>query len=120
MTGSREIHLTTDAEGKATFLLTGDLPGLTQLAISADGTPLSKTLDVRTTSEEGQPTRPTAEIASFTFGPTSPKENSATVPMGSMLILSTPTEGASIYYTTDDTCPCKPEGSRKLYTGPIP
>ena len=119
-TGSREIHLTTDAEGKATFLLTGDLPGLTQLAISADGTPLSKTLDVRTTSEEGQPTRPTAEIASFTFGPTSPKENSATVPMGSMLILSTPTEGASIYYTTDDTCPCKPEGSRKLYTGPIP
>ena len=56
------------------------------------------------------------------FDATSPKENSITVPKGTILDLSCATQGATIYYTTDNTCPCKtPEegGTRMEYTGPI-
>ena len=42
-----------------------------------------------------------------------------TVVKGSKLTLSTTTEGATIYYTTDDTCPCDANGTRHVYTGPI-
>lgn len=42
-----------------------------------------------------------------------------TVPKGSKLTLTTTTEGATIYYTTDDTCPCDANGTRRVYTGPI-
>lgn len=118
--GTLTTTLVTDSKGEATLSLAGDLPGLTKLALSADGTALAKTLDIRTTSDAGQPVRPIATIASLEFGSSAPKENSAEVAKGSMLTLTTPTEGASIYYTTDDTCPCDPSGTRKLYTGPIP
>lgn len=118
--GTLTTTLVTDSKGEATLSLVGDLPGLTKLTLSVDGTALTKALDVRTTSDAGQPVRPIATIASLEFGSSAPKENSAEVAKGSMLTLTTPTEGASIYYTTDDTCPCDPNGTRKLYTGPIP
>lgn len=41
------------------------------------------------------------------------------VACGSTLEITCATEGATIYYTTDNTCPCKPEGTRIEYTGPI-
>ena len=50
----------------------------------------------------------------------SPKENSIEVAKGSLLDLSCSTEGATIYYTTDDTCPCIEDGSRVEYTAPVP
>lgn len=109
----------TDSEGKASFALKGDLPGMTTLTLAASGTSLSKELTVRTTSDAAQPARPTASIGTATFGSLAPKENSVTVPKGSKLTLTTTTEGATIYYTTDDTCPCDANGTRHVYTGPI-
>lgn len=109
----------TDSEGKATFALKGDLPGMTTLTLAATDTSLSKELTVRTTSDAAQPARPTASIGTATFGSLAPKENSVTVPKGSKLTLTTTTEGATIYYTTDDTCPCDANGTRHVYTGLI-
>lgn len=109
----------TDSEGKTSFALKGDLPGMTALTLSATDTSLSKELVVRTTSDAAQPARPTASIGEATFGALSPKENNVTVSKGSKLSLTTTTEGATIYYTTDDTCPCDANGTRRVYTEPI-
>lgn len=109
----------TDSEGKTSFALKGDLPGMTALTLSATGTSLSKELVVRTTSDAAQPMRPTASIGTATFGALAPKENSVMVSKGSKLSLTTTTEGATIYYTTDDTCPCDANGTRHVYTEPI-
>ena len=109
----------TDSEGKTSFSLYGDLPGMTALTLAATGTSLSKELAIRTTSDAAQPVRPTATIGTNTFDALAPKENSVTVPKGSKLTLTTTTEGATIYYTTDDTCPCDANGTRHVYTGPI-
>lgn len=109
----------TDSEGKTSFSLYGDLPGMTALTLAATGTSLSKELAIRTTSDAAQPVRPTATIGTNTFDALAPKENSVTVPKGSKLTLTTTTEGATIYYTTDDTCPCDANGTRRVYTEPI-
>ena len=90
----------TDSEGKTSFSLYGDLPGMTALTLAATGTSLSKELAIRTTSDAAQPVRPTATIGTNTFDALAPKENSVTVPKGSKLTLTTTTEGATIYYTT--------------------
>ena len=117
--GETSITLITNEEGKATFGVSGKLPGLTTLTLSVPGTTLVKELPVRVTSDAAQPARPVAVIDGQEFGALSPKENSATVACGSTLEITCATEGATIYYTTDNTCPCKPEGTRIEYTGPI-
>ena len=117
--GSVWMEGVTDAEGKVNFALSGALPGMTKLELSASGTTLTKELAVRVTSDAAQPVRPVATIDGHEFGATSPKVNSVTVKKGSQLSLSCTTEGATIYYTTDNTCPCKPENQRYEYTGPI-
>lgn len=118
--GSVWVEATTDAEGKASFLLAGELPGMTTLELSASGTNLTKEIAVRVTSDAAQPARPVATIDGAVFDAASPKENSIEVAKGSLLDLSCSTEGATIYYTTDDTCPCVEGGLRVEYAGPIP
>ena len=58
-----------------------------------------------------------AAVALKTIGAWSPKENYITVPKGTKLELSAE-DGATIWYTTNDTCPCRDEG-RVKYTEPI-
>lgn len=118
--GSVWVEAMTDAEGKASFLLAGELPGMTTLELSASGTDLTKEIAVRVTSDAAQPARPVATIDGAVFDAASPKENSIEVAKGSLLDLSCSTEGATIYYTTDDTCPCIEDGSRVEYTAPVP
>lgn len=118
--GSVWVEATTDTEGKASFLLAGELPGMTTLELSASGTNLTKEIAVRVTSDAAQPARPVATIDGAVFDAASPKENSIEVAKGSLLDLSCSTEGATIYYTTDDTCPCIEDGSRVEYTAPVP
>ena len=107
----------TGEDGAATFALHGALPGLTTLTATVDGTALSKQVDVRVSAEAVRPARPVAVIGGTTFGAWSPKENYITVPKGTKLELSAE-EGATIWYTTNDTCPCKDDG-RVEYTGPV-
>lgn len=107
----------TGEDGAATFVLHGALPGLTTLTAAVDGTALSKQVDVRVSAEAVRPARPVATIGATTFGAWSPKENYITVPKGTKLELSAE-DGATIWYTTNDTCPCRDEG-RVKYTEPI-
>jgi len=51
--------------------------------------------------------------------PTANLSDHAVVASGTQLVLSCATEGAVIYYTTDDTCPCTDGEGRKVYEGPI-
>lgn len=107
----------TGEDGAATFVLHGALPGLTTLTAAVDGTALSKQVDVRVSAEAVRPARPVATIGATTFGAWSPKENYITVPRGTKLELSAE-DGTTIWYTTNDTCPCRDEG-RVKYTEPI-
>ena len=107
----------TGEDGAATFALHGALPGLTTLTAAVDGTALSKQVDVRVSAEAVRPARPVATIGATTFGACSPKENYITVPKGTKLELSAE-DGTTIWYTTNDTCPCRDEG-RVKYTEPI-
>ena len=107
----------TGEDGAATFVLHGALPGLTTLTAAVDGTALSKQVDVRVSAEVVRPARPVATFGATTFGAWSPKENYITVPKGTKLELSAE-DGTTIWYTTNDTCPCRDEG-RVKYTEPI-
>lgn len=111
------IQAVTGEDGAATFALHGTLPGLTTLTATVDGTALSKQVGVRVSAEAVRPARPVATIGATTFGAWSPKENYITVPKGTKLELSAE-DGATIWYTTNDTCPCRDEG-RVKYTEPI-
>lgn len=111
------MQAVTGEDGAATFVLHGALPGLTTLTATVDGTALSKQVDVRVSAEAVRPARPVAVIGGTTFGAWSPKDNYITVSKGTKLELSAE-EGATIWYTTNDTCPCKDDG-RVEYTGPV-
>lgn len=109
----------TDAEGKTVFTADALFPGYTDITFRAAGTSLEKTLTFRAALEERCPKRPTAAIGETQFGENSPKENYITVKGGEQLVISAE-DGVTIYYTTDDTCPCQNSSSRKIYTNPIP
>lgn len=109
----------TDAEGKTVFTADALLPGYIDITFRAAGTSLEKTLTFRAALEERCPKRPTAAIGETQFGENSPKENYITVKGGEQLVISAE-DGVTIYYTTDDTCPCQNSSSRKIYTNPIP
>lgn len=108
----------TDADGVARFTLFGEAPGMTDLTVTVADSLLAKTVDVRVADEQTRPARPTAQLGEAKFGPGSPKENFATVKKGAQLVLSAE-EGTTVYFTTDDTCPCVDGGSRVEYTGPV-
>ena len=110
---------TTDGEGKAVVSASALLPGLTDITFKVPGTTLEKTLDLKIATEPMRTARINAEIAGNTFGAGSPKENYITVDDGSVLTITVPMDGAKIYYTLDDTCPCQNSASRREYTGPI-
>ena len=109
--------VTTDSEGKATFDAQGVLAGLSGLFVAVDDTTLAKDVDVRVCADQVRPARPVATLGSVTLDASAPKENCVTVPRGTRLVLSAE-EGATIYYSTNNTCPCRDEG-RIVYAGPI-
>lgn len=107
-----------DENGVARFALFGEAPGMTDLTVTVADSLLAKTVDVRVADEQTRPARPTAQLGEVKFGAGSPKENFATVKKGAQLVLSAE-EGTTVYFTTDDTCPCVDGGSRVEYTAPV-
>lgn len=104
-------QVTTDEEGKATLTLSGKLPGAGQLTFSLDGTSLTAATQVAVGDTTEDP--PVCEAVTASPG-------AGAVPSGTKVVLSTETEGASIYYTLDKTCPCdESNGARTRYTEPI-
>ena len=51
--------------------------------------------------------------------PTASRISGTTVSRGATVTLSCATEGATIWYTTDGTCPCDENGTRQRYVAPI-
>ena len=94
------------------------MPGLTDITFTVRGTSISKTAYVRVTVDANRPARPTALVGGTSLTAASPKENYVTVQSGAQLTLYAE-PGATIFYTTDDTCPCQNTGSRRIYTAPI-
>ena len=94
-----------DEKGEAAVIVTGELPGTGYISYSLVGyVPTASTI-VKVDYEKTLITaNPTASIASGT-----------TVAKGAEVTLSCSTEGASIYYTLDGSCPC--DDTAVLYDG---
>ena len=105
---------TTDAEtytlntnGKAVITVHGDLPGMTSLLYSIDGYDLTASTIVNVMSESQMTVAtPTASIASGSL-----------LPMGTAVYLRCATDGATIYYTLNGSCPCDNSSDRKVFDG---
>ena len=100
-------ELTLDEYGAATLTLGGELPGGTTLTFSVEGTDLASTSKVKVIAGRELVAAPVASVRS-----------GEAVEGGTLVTFSCETEGATIYYTTDGSCPCD-ETSRRKYEGPI-
>jgi hypothetical protein len=107
-----QTEVLTDENGKAVIKVTGSLPGVSEISVRMDGADLENTTSVFVKTRASE-TKVCEKV-------TANLKNGAAVGPGTELILTTATEGASIYYTLDGTCPCIDDSeSRLLYTGPI-
>lgn len=101
-----ESEITFDEAGRAEVTLRGILPGTADIVLAVADMEARATVEVKY-SLTGIVSRPIANIADGTVvGP------------GSSVMLFSSTPGATIYYTTDGSCPCD-SGSRLMYTGPV-
>ena len=94
-------------DGTAEILLTGELPGTAALTFAIEGT--DKTATTIVNVERVSYTTVATPTANITSG--------SVVEKGTEITLSCKTEGATIYYTLDGTCPCDDTESRKVYDG---
>ncbi len=110
---AKTATVTTDENGNASIPLSALLPGESDLTITISDTDIStKTtvvIEMESTSTTQNCQKVVADISSNTE-----------VKCGTQVTLSTPTDGAEIYYTLDKTCPCVVDSSSRIkYTGPI-
>lgn len=98
-----------DAEGKATVTVTGKTEGSTNVMLTIDNELAEEMVVV----DVKNPDYLLVERPDATPG------SGWLLEPGEMVTLTTRTEGAQIYYTTDGSCPCDEQGSRQLYTEPI-
>lgn len=99
---------TLDDEGKAVVTVKGDLPGRSQLTFTID--------DVTTTGEC------MVDVVTEIITAEAPKSSRASgtaVYRGTKVELTTESKNATIYFTTDGSCPCDENGTRRKYTVPI-
>lgn len=108
-TESDETLLTFDTEGKATITLKGVLHGTTALLTQVVGDDLKSV--TRLTVVDSMLLAPVVK-------PTASRLSGTSVYRGQTVALACATEGATIYYTTDGSCPCE-SATRKEYTQPI-
>lgn len=97
-----------DEEGKATIIVKGDLPGRCQLTFSID--------DV---TETGDCTVDVVTEIITAEAPKSSRASGTAVYRGTKIELTTESKDATIYFTTDGSCPCDENGTRRKYTVPI-
>lgn len=101
-----------DENGHGNIMLEGKLPGQGEIAITLKGTDLTKTVKANVAGVVPVSDRCEKVKANIVSG--------STVEAGTLVKLTTETEGAEIYYTLDGTCPCTIDSpSRLKYSGPI-
>ena len=105
--GVESTQVVIDNDGKAVITVSGQLPGMAALNFSVEGS--DKTASTIASVEQTDyplVASPTANIPSGTV-----------VEKGTAIQLSCQSEGATIYYTLDGSCPCNDTPSRKKYDG---
>ena len=100
-------EVTIDQDGVATLTVGGELPGGAVIDFSLDGTDITATSKVKVVMNREMVAMPVASIMS-----------GSTIDGGTQIVLTCDTEGATIYYTLDGSCPCD-EATRHKYDGPI-
>lgn len=108
ITSVDKTEATIDGEGKATVIVKGDLPGRAQLTFSID--------DVTATGECA------VDVVTEIVNAEAPKSSRASgtaVYRGTKVELTTESKDGVIYFTTDGSCPCDENGTRRKYTVPI-
>ncbi len=85
-----------DKDGKANITVSGELPGMGALTFTVKGSDLTATTLVNVENKAAKTVaNPTASVAS-----------GSVVAMGTEIYLHCYTNGATIYYTLDGSCPC--------------
>lgn len=108
ITSVDKTEATIDEEGKATVIVKGDLPGRAQLTFSID--------DVTATGDCA------VDVVTEIINAEAPKSSRASgtaVYRGTKVELTTESKDGEIYFTTDGSCPCDENGTRRKYTVPI-
>lgn len=98
-----------DEEGKAVVTVKGELPGSATLTFAIDDVAVTGTCKVDVV----------IEIISDVEVPKSSHASGTSVYRGTGIRLLTDIEDAVIYFTTDGSCPCDENGTRRKYTVPI-
>lgn len=99
--------ITLGEDGKAAIEVSGELPGTASLFYTIDGYELEASTMVKVEQLDQQlVATPTANIAS-----------GSAVNKGTVITLACATQGATIYYTLDGSCPCLNTEARKVYDG---
>lgn len=105
--GVEKELVTIDNDGKAEIIVSGELPGIAALSFTVEGT--DKTAMTIANVEQ--------TILKTVATPMTSIASGSVVEKGTAITLSCATEGATIYYTLDGSCPCDETGSRKKYDG---
>ncbi len=98
-----------NAEGKATVTVTGKAIGSTTIRLTIDDETTEEMVIVEVLDPENL----------FVKAPEASLASGSVLKAGEKVTLTTDTKDAQIYYTTDGSCPCDEQGSRRLYTEPI-
>ncbi len=101
-------ELTLDADGKTVVRVSGNLPGSATLSFAIDDVTATGDCAVDVVTEIITAEAPVASRASGTA-----------VYRGTKVELTTGSKDAVIYFTTDGSCPCDADGTRRKYTVPI-
>lgn len=107
MVASCDVESVVIAEdGSAEIPVNGELPGTGALILSVDGYDITATTIVNVKEDYKKTAAPRANIAS-----------GSTVEKGTEITLACSTEGATIVYTLDGSCPCDDTAARTVYDG---
>ncbi|MCD8221917.1 MAG: leucine-rich repeat protein [Clostridiales bacterium] len=110
----------TDDNGNAVVVVEGDLLGTGLIVVTDEESGLTKTIEVSVVLESSGSTdddENTIQPVTAYLSDGTVLSTGMTISAGSEITLVTETEGATIRYTLNDTCPCKEEAL--YYTGPF-
>lgn len=100
-------QVTIGNDGKAEITVSGELPGTAALTFTVEGT--DKTAMTIANVEQ--------IVIKTVATPKASIESGTVVEKGTAITLTCETEGATIYYTLDGSCPCETTDARKVYDG---